>query len=80
VVPSDAIVVWQGESWAYEQMAPGRFRRIPVSTQLPVDGGYLDTVIAPGTVLVTRGAQLLLSQELQPPPGAAPAGGDDDDD
>ena len=79
VVPSDAVVVWQGESWAYQRTAPGRFRRIPVNTQVPVDGGYLDADLAPGVALVTRGAQLLLSQEMQPPPGAAPAGGDDDD-
>lgn len=80
VVPSDAVVVWQGESWAYQRSAPGRFRRIPVNTQLPVDGGYLDADLASGVVLVTRGAQLLLSQEMQPPPGAAPAGGDADGD
>ncbi|MDE2623663.1 MAG: hypothetical protein KGM83_10795 [Betaproteobacteria bacterium] len=79
LVPSEAVIIWQGESWAYQRIAAGRFRRAPVSTGTPVDGGYLDPSIAPGTALVTRGAQLLLSQEMQPPPGAAPAGGDPDD-
>ncbi|MGN6278985.1 MAG: hypothetical protein ACTHM8_09730 [Sphingomonas sp.] len=80
LVPADAVVVWQGASWAYQQTAPGRFRRVSVSTQVPVDGGYLDTRLAAGSRLVTRGAQLLLSQEMQPPPSAVSAGGDDDDD
>lgn len=79
VVPSGAVVVWQGESWAYQRIAPGRFHRVPVSTQVSVDGGYLDSALAPGSAFVISGAQLLLSQEMQPPPGAAPAGGDDDD-
>lgn len=79
MVPSDSVIVWQGQSWIYRQTASGRFRRVAVDTQVPVDGGYLDPALAAGTRIVTRGAQLLLSQEMQPPPGAAPAGGDDDD-
>ena len=80
LVPADAVVVWQGESWAYRQTAPGHFRRIVVNTAIPLDGGYLDSSITPGSAFVIRGAQLLLSQEMQPPPGVAPAGGDDGDD
>lgn len=80
LVPADAVVVWQGESWTYRQTAPGHFQRIIVNTAIPLDGGYLDPSITPGSAIVIRGAQLLLSQEMQPPPGVAPVGGGDGDD
>lgn len=77
VVPPSAVVYWQGQSWAYLRRDEDAFQRIPVSTATPApQGGYVVQGLAPGARLVTRGAQLLLSEELRP---QAQAGGGDPD-
>lgn len=76
-VPQPAIVYWQGQAWAYRRVDEDSFQRIPVSTDTPAaQGGYVVQGLAPGAQLVTRGAQLLLSEELQPQ--AHGASGDSD--
>lgn len=78
VVPAAAIIVWQGQDWAYQRTGRDSFRRIAISTATPAPGGgYLAPGLAAGTQLVTSGAQSLLSEELRPPPQAA-GGGDPD--
>lgn len=81
VVPQSAVVYWQGGTWAYQRVDQDAFRRIPVSTDTPAaQGGYIVQGLAPGTQLVTRGAQLLLSEELRPQAQGAsadPDGGND---
>jgi hypothetical protein len=78
-VPASAVIVWQGQSWAYQRIDRNRFKRIPISTAVPAPGGgYLAPGLAPGTQLVTSGAQMLLSEELRPPPQSAAAGDGDD--
>jgi hypothetical protein len=53
-VPPDAIVSWQGRSWVYVRRDATHFTRRDVSSG-----------IAPGTVVVTTGAQQLLSEEMR---------------
>jgi hypothetical protein len=66
VVPSSAIVWWQGDAWIYEQTAVGEFTRRPVSTDQPVAGGFFVTKgLSPGEKIVLTGAQALLSEEFR---------------
>lgn len=75
VIPSAAIVWTGGEAWAYKQVAPSQFLRLPVSTSEPVPGGWFVTrKFAPGNRVVTHAAEELFSTETQPAGGA----GDDD--
>ena len=77
-VPTEAVVQWEGLSWAYVQRAssttsgqsPQRaYVRVRIDTANPVDGGWIvqeavDGVHAGNTVVV-RGAQQLLSEEFR---------------
>lgn len=67
VIPGSALVWWQGKAWAYEATSPSTFARQEVPTDTPVEGGYFipATTFAPGTKLVTAGAQALLSEEFR---------------
>lgn len=67
VVPGSAIVWWQGKAWAYQEDTGNTFTRREVLTANPVSGGYFvpGTGFAPGTKLVTAGAQELLSEEFR---------------
>jgi hypothetical protein len=53
-LPPDAIVSWQGRSWVYVRRDATHFTRRDVSAG-----------IAPGTIVVTTGAQQLLSEEMR---------------
>jgi len=65
VVPSSAVLWSEGRAWVYEEVAAGKFSRLPVSTELPVEGGYLSPEgFAPGDQIVNVGAQALLSEEI----------------
>lgn len=75
-VPASAIVSWQGRNWIYRRRGDGAFVRVAISTgQRDQTGNYTVHDLAPGTLIVTRGAQLLLSEELK---GQAPTDGDGD--
>lgn len=75
-VPASAIVSWQGRNWIYSRRSDGAFVRVPVSTdERDQTGNYIVHDLAPGTPVVTRGAQLLLSEELK---GQTPAESDGD--
>lgn len=65
-VPPSAIVSWQGRSWAYVQAGPGRFRRVSLGDEPPQADGLVTDALQPEALVVTRGAELLLSQELKP--------------
>jgi hypothetical protein len=66
IVPSSAIVWWQGKAWAYSQIAPDRFARREVPTDVPVPNGwFVATGFAPGNKVVIRGGQQLLSEEFR---------------
>ena len=63
-VPDSAVVWTDGAPWVYVRVGPSSFARRRVTTGVPASaGGYLVTTIAPGTLIVVRGAQVLLSEE-----------------
>jgi hypothetical protein len=66
VIPNDAVVWWQGKAWCYIEQTPGKFTRKEVPTSSPVSSGWFVTEgFAPGTKVVTSGAQTLLSEEFR---------------
>lgn len=71
VVPESAVLWYANRAWVYGQTSAGRFVRYRVATQHPVPGGWFETDLKPGERVVTRGAELLLSQELLAPPAGA---------
>lgn len=81
VIPLAAVLWYGNQSWVYLQIDPEHFIRRAVATNTPAPGGYFETGLQPGQKVVVTGAQLLLSQELQPQLGTgAQAGGDEGDD
>jgi hypothetical protein len=67
VIPGSAVVWWQGNAWCYVEEKPNQFARREVSTENPLSAGWFVTEgIAPGTRVVTEGAQALLSTETHP--------------
>ena len=66
IVPSGAVVWWQGNAWFYLEKSPGEFVREEISTSNPVSGGWFMTEgIDPEGRIVTSGAQTLLSEEFR---------------
>jgi hypothetical protein len=66
VVPAQAVVWWQDRAWIYRASGPQSFTRLRIPTDEPApDGGYLVADLAPDSEIVTRGAQLLLSEEFR---------------
>ncbi|TAM51016.1 MAG: metal transporter [Paraburkholderia sp.] len=67
LIPADAIVWYGGQTWAYVRIAPDRFARRLVQSASEDDAGVAVTSgFHAGDSIVTRGAQLLLSEELKP--------------
>jgi hypothetical protein len=65
VIPASAVVWSEGRAWVYAQVAPERFSRSPVSTEVPVENGFFAAQdFSPGDKIVSVGAQALLSEEL----------------
>ena len=65
-VPASAIVWWQGRAWIYRRTGPDTFTRVAIATNLPAPGGgYVAHDVAKDAEIVTRGAQLLLSEEFR---------------
>ena len=65
-LPAEAIIWWQGRAWVYRHTSSGTFTRAEIATDLPAPGGgYVVKDFAPNTEIVTRGAQLLLSEEFR---------------
>lgn len=66
VVPSSAVVWWQGKAWVYVQKDPENFVRREITTESPVEDGWFVTKgFAPADRLLVNGAQLLLSEEFR---------------
>jgi hypothetical protein len=69
LVPDAAVVQWEGLAWAFVQRGPRSYVRARVMTDYPVSGGYVVTSassgLEPGNLVVTRGAQQLLSEEFR---------------
>ncbi|MBI2800748.1 MAG: efflux RND transporter periplasmic adaptor subunit [Gammaproteobacteria bacterium] len=65
-LPAEAIIWWQGRAWVYHRTGSETFTRAEIATDLPAPGGgYVVKDFAPNTEIVTRGAQLLLSEEFR---------------
>lgn len=65
IVPNQAIAWHGGMAWIYVKTKRDTFLRKPVASDIELDNGWFDTSLAPGTEVVTRGAQLLLSEEFK---------------
>jgi hypothetical protein len=66
LVPKDA-VVWHGpQALVFVEDRPGHYVQHPISAQTPLDGGFIETSLQPGTRVVTAGAQQLLSEQNKP--------------
>lgn len=66
IVPSSAVVWYEGKAWDYVEETSGHFRRTEIPVSTPVPNGWFVTGVVPDSRMVIQGAQLLLSQELQP--------------
>ena len=65
IVPLSAVVWSEGRTWVYQQMAPNRFVRRAVATDIPMDQGFfVGQGLSSGDKVVTQGAQALLSEEM----------------
>lgn len=65
-VPAGAIVWLQGRAWAYFRTGPKTLVRREIATDSPApDGGYFVKDVLDGTQVVSRGAQMLLSEEFR---------------
>jgi hypothetical protein len=66
LIPSGAVVWWQGKAWCYAEEAPGKFTRRAIATSNPVvNGWFVAEGIDPDARVVTVGAQTLLSEEFR---------------
>jgi hypothetical protein len=65
-VPKDA-VVWNGaQALVFVEDKPGHYVQQAVSADTPLEGGFAETNLKPGTRIVTAGAQQLLSEQHKP--------------
>jgi len=65
-VPASAVVWWQGRAWVYRRTGQDTFARVEIATDLPAPGGgYIARDVPEDAEIVTRGAQLLLSEEFR---------------
>lgn len=66
VIPSSAVVWWQGAAWVYVEKAAGEFARRAIAAGNPVPGGYfVNQGFAPGERVARAGAQALLTEEFR---------------
>ncbi|HVJ08524.1 MAG TPA: hypothetical protein VM554_09075 [Acidisarcina sp.] len=66
LVPSSAVVWWQGKAWCYVEESPGKFTRKAIATSNPVVNGWFVTEgMDRDARVVIVGAQTLLSEEFR---------------
>lgn len=65
LVPNQAIAWHGGMAWIYVKTKPDTFLRKPVASDIELDNGWFENSLTPGTEVVIRGAQLLLSEEFK---------------
>jgi hypothetical protein len=69
VVPATALVISDGENWVYLENGDNHYLRTRIDISKPEGEGYFVAAgsgIAPGAKVVTSGAGLLLSREINP--------------
>jgi hypothetical protein len=65
-VPAEAVIWWQDRAWIYRRIGPEAFARHQIATELPAPGGgYIVKDLPADAEIVSRGAQLLLSEEFR---------------
>jgi hypothetical protein len=65
-VLAEAVIWWQDRAWIYRRTGPETFARNQIATELPAPGGgYIVKDLPADTEIVSRGAQLLLSEEFR---------------
>jgi hypothetical protein len=65
-IPAEALVWWQDRPWVYRRTEPDTFVRTGIATGQPTPaGGYIDRNLGKDAEIVTRGTQLLLSEEFR---------------
>jgi hypothetical protein len=66
LIPSRAILRFQGQTWVYVQAAANEFVRSAVTLDHPAPGGWLaQSGFQPNQQVVVSGAQILLSEEMK---------------
>lgn len=64
-IPNSAVVWYAGSAWAYFKQDSDHFVRKPIATDIEIEEGWFNQDIAPDSMIVTNGAQLLLSEEFK---------------
>jgi hypothetical protein len=65
-VPAEAVIWWQDRAWIYRRAGPEAFVRNQIATEQPAPGGgFIVKDLPDDGEIVTRGAQLLLSEEFR---------------
>jgi len=64
-IPNSAIVWHGGMAWIYVETKAETFLRKPITADIEIEDGWFDQSFDAGTEIVTKGAQLLLSEELK---------------
>lgn len=66
IIPNTAIIWYAGKSWVYKKTGSDKFIRIPVNTDIEVENGWFyQGSLKAKDLVVTSGAQLLLSEEFK---------------
>jgi len=65
VAPRSAVIWQTGKTWVYVQTEKERFARREVVLEDPASDGWFTRSLKPGDKVVTRGAQMLLSEEFK---------------
>jgi len=65
-IPATAVVWWEGQTWAYIREDENHFIRRKVPTSIAVkDGWFVTDDFKAGELILIKGAQMLLSEELK---------------
>ena len=64
-IPADSVVRYAGKSWIYLQTQNDEFERRNISENFPTSAGFFTTELIQDNIIVTEGAQTLLSEELK---------------
>lgn len=64
-IPHSAVVWYGGLAWVYVKLDDEDFVRKAITTDVEIEQGWFNQTIPAGTEVVTRGAQLLLSEEFK---------------
>lgn len=66
IIPNSAVVWYGGKPWVYQKFGSDQFSRLPISADIETDNGWFYAgKLKPNDLVVTSGAQLLLSEEFK---------------